>query len=128
MHRNLKRLSEDNIIEKNNDGLYSLASYGLMIHSQISSWEFMKKNSEYFTKHEFGMIPELFLQSIGSLNNSKHVKGFVNVQDTWKKIYSNTSKYMNNILFEVSYDAEILSIITSKLKSGISICSIFLVP
>jgi len=126
MHRNLKRLSEDNLISKNNEGLYHLTSYGKMACNQVSSWEFMMNNSKYFTKHEFGTLPKLFLQSIGSLNNSKHVKGFVNVQDVWKKIYSNAEKYIHNILFEVSYDTEILSIITSQLKKGINIYSIFL--
>ena len=86
----------------------------------------MTNNSKYFTKHEFGTLPKLFLQSIGSLNNSKHVKGFVNVQDTWKKIYSNAEKYIHNILFEASYDDEILSIVKSQLKKRINIYSIFL--
>lgn len=126
MHRNLKRLSEDNLISKNSEGLYYLTSYGKMVCAQVSSWEFMKNNSDYFIKHDFGTLPELFLQSVGSLNNSKHIKGFVNVQDTWKKIYSNANKYLHNILFEVSYDAEILSIITSQLKKGVNIHSIFL--
>ena len=126
MHRNLKRLSEDNLISKNNKGLYYLTSYGKMACNQVSSWEFMMNNSKYFAKHEFGTLPKLFLQSIGSLNNSKHIKGFVNVQDIWKKISSNAEKYIHNILFEVSYDAEIFLIITSQLKKGINICSVFL--
>ncbi len=126
MHRNLKRLSEDNLISKNNEGLYYLTSYGKMAIAQVSSWEFMKNNSKYFTKHELGTLPKLFLLSIGSLNNSKHVKGFVNVLDIWKKISTDAEKYIHNILFEVYYDAEILSIITSQLKKGIHINSIFL--
>lgn len=126
MHRNLKRLSDDNLILKNNEGLYTLTSYGKMVHSHVSSWEFLKNNYEYFANHELGKLPLFFLQSIGSLNNSEHVKGFVNVQDTWKKIYSNSNGYLKNILFEVSYDSEVLSIITSQLKKGVNICSIFL--
>lgn len=126
MHRNLKRLSDDNLILKNNEGKYDLTSYGKMVCTMVPSWEFMMNNSEYFTKHDFGILPQMFLQSIGSLNNSKHIKGFVNVQDIWKKIYSNSDEYLHNILFEVSYDAEILSIITSQLKKGVNISSIFL--
>ena len=126
MHRNLKRLTDDNLITKNAEGLYCLTSYGKMIYSQVSCWEFMKNNSEYFKKHDFGNLPDLFLQSIGSLNDSVVVTGFVNVQDTWKKIYANANKYIDNILFEVSYDSEILSTITSKLKKGVRINSIFL--
>jgi len=126
MHRNLKRLSDDNLIIKNNEGQYALTSYGKMVCSMVPSWEFLMNNSEYFIKHDFGIMPKLFLQSIGSLNNSKHVKGFVSVQDVWKKIYSNATDYLHNILFEVSYDSEILSIITSQLKKGVNISSIFL--
>jgi len=126
MHRNLKRLSDDNLILKNSEGEYMLTSYGKMICAQVPSWEFMMNNSEYFTKHEFGTLPKLFLQSIGSLNNSKHVKGFVNVQDVWKKILANSNEYVHNILFEVSYDAEILLLITSQLKKGVTLRSIFL--
>ena len=125
MHRNLKRLSADNIISKNNEGQYYLTSYGKMIYAQVSSWEFMTNNSEYFKKHELGTLPKLFLQSIGSLENSEYVKGFVNVQDIWKKISSNAKDYIHNILFEVSYDIETLSIVTSHLKKGVNICSLF---
>ena len=126
MHRNLKRLSEDNLILKNHDGEYYLTPYGQMVYAQVSSWEFVMNNSEYFTKHSFGTIPLLFLQSLGSLKNSQHIKGFVNVQDVWKKILTNSQKYVNNILFEVSYDDEILSIITNQFKKKIKIQSIFL--
>jgi predicted transcriptional regulator len=126
MHRNLKRMSDANLISKNNEGQYTLRSYGKMVCAMVSSWEFVTSNSKYFITHEFGMVPQLFLQSIGSLNNSKHVQGFVNVQDIWKKIYSNATKYIHNILFEVSYDSEILSIITSQLNKGVNIYSIFL--
>lgn len=126
LHRNLKRLSDDNLISKNNEGQYHLTSYGKMVCTQVSSWEFMMNNSEYFTKHDLGNLPKLFLQSIGTLNKSEHVKGFVNVQDYWKKISSNAKKYINNVLFEVSYDVETISIITSHLKKDVHICSIFL--
>ncbi len=126
MHRNLKRLSDYGLISKNNEGLYHLTSYGKMVCTQVSSWEFLKNNSEYFAHHDLGSLPKFFFQSIGSLNNSKHVKGFVNVQDIWKKIYSNAQEYLKNILFEVSYDSEVLSIITNKLKKNVNISSIFL--
>ena len=126
LHRNLKRLSDDHLISKNNEGRYHLTSYGKMVCAQVSSWEFMMNNSEYFKKHDLGNLPKLFLQSIGTLNKSEHVKGFVNVQDYWKKISSNAKKYLHNILFEVSYDTETISIIASNLKKNVSICSIFL--
>jgi len=125
IHRNLTRLTDANLIQRDSTGNYSLTTYGNMVCANIQSWEFFLLNSKYFSKHTFGNLENNFIQSIGSLHDSKHVQGFINTQDIWKKIYKNSKQYIYNILFEVSYDSETIEIIKSQIKKGIIINSVF---
>ena len=125
IHRNLNRLIKSKIISKDVDGLYYLTTYGKMIYSQISAWILFLNNSKYFEKHNFGNLDAKIVQSIGALSNSKHIKGFVKVQEQWKKIYKNSKEYLYNILYEVSYDTEILETISKMGKKKVELHSIF---
>lgn len=125
VHRNFERLKKSGLITKCNNGLYSVTSFGKMMLLQVPSMEFIIKNQKFFQNHGFHNLPIKFIHSIGLLENSKHIKGFVKVQEKWQSVYNNASKYIYNILFEVSYNSDMVSIILKKTKSGIKIKSIF---
>ena len=65
---------------------------------------FVSKNRKYFEDHDFGDIPMKFIQRIGALAASQHVKGFVKVLEQWKEIYKNADEYIFEILSEVPLD------------------------
>lgn len=124
VHRNFERLERNGLIQKGGDGLYGLTSFGKMSLMQIPAFSFMTENSKYFDTHDFD-LPVKFSQRIGALKDSKHIRGFVKVQEKWTSIYDNAEKYIYNILFEVSYNSEIISTVLKKAKKGIKIKSIF---
>ena len=66
-----------------------------------------------------------FIQRIGDLGSHKKIKGFVKVIEKWKQIHESAEKYIYNILGEVPYSKDIIDVVESKLKSEISIKSIF---
>lgn len=125
VHRNFERLERNGFISKDNDGLYSVTSFGKMVLLQVPSMAFLINNQKFFKNHGFENLPVKFIHRIGSLENSKHVKGFVKVQEKWESIYKNATKYIYNILFEVSYNSDTISIILKKTRSGIKIKSVF---
>ena len=127
VHRNLSRLTRAKIISKDLDG-YFLTSYGVVLYSQISTWKFFSQHKQFFSKHQLGGLPKKFTQRLGALSDSQSIKGFVKVQNIWRKIYENSEKYIYNILYEVPYDAELLKLIKSKSKKGIKIKTIFSTP
>ncbi len=125
VYRNFERLVKADLIVKDSDGDYSITTYGKIICSQIPSLVFLSQNKKYFRNHDFGDLPQKFLQRIGALIDGQHVKGFVKVLEQWKDIYKNSDEYICNILFEVPYTYDLLEPLVKKVNKGIKVNSIF---
>jgi predicted transcriptional regulator len=104
VHRNFARLEDGGFITKNNDGYYSLTTYGNTICSQIPSIIFLSHNRKYFEDHNFGDIPPKFIMRIGQLANSQHIKGITKILEQWKSIYKNADEYIYEMLTEIPLD------------------------
>lgn len=113
--RNLDSLLGQNLVEKNSLGEFSLTTFGSMIVKQIPSIDFLSRNRDYFSNHNFEKIPDKFIHRIGELNNSKFVKGYVAVIETIKGMYSRAEEYIFGMLPEVSL--ELVEAIISKIRS-----------
>ena len=125
VYRNFERLVKANLIVKESDGDYSITSYGKIICSQIPSLAFLSQNKKYFRNHDFGDLPQKFLQRIGALVAGQYIKGFVKVLEQWKDIYKNCDEYIYNILFEVPYASDLLEPLVKKVNKGVKVNSIF---
>lgn len=125
VHRNFERLAKSSLVEKGSNGVFQTSVFGSMVLEQIPSIMFMTKNEKYFTNHSFWNIPVKFIQRIGSLNDSEHIKGFVKIQECWKSIYKNAEKEILNILYEVPYSLEIMKLLDDKIKSRVKLQTIF---
>ena len=117
IHRNFERLVKAELIHKDSDGYYDLTVYGNTICSQVPDFVFVSQNKKYFKNHNFGDIPIKFVQRIGALAMSQHVKGFSNVLEQWKSIYKNADQYVYEILSEVPLDT--IKPIVERMRKGI---------
>lgn len=52
-HRNLNRLMNSNVIEKNLKGYFSLTVFGDMLIKNISAINFLSKHKRFFSQHNF---------------------------------------------------------------------------
>lgn len=84
----------------------------------------MSENKKYFKNHDFGNIPQKFLQRIGALAESQKIKGFVKVMEKWNDIYKNADEYIFNILYEVPYTSDLMVPLIKKVESGVKLRSI----
>jgi predicted transcriptional regulator len=98
IHRNINRLQNVKLVKKDKEGLLHLSSFGRAISKQISSFNFLINNLEYFNTHDFGDLPDRFVQSIGTLENCKFSKGLTNVLEIWKELIENTNEYFYAII------------------------------
>lgn len=124
VYRNFERLAKADLITKNSDGDYSITTYGKIVCGQIPSIQFMSENNKYFRNHDFGNIPQKFLQRIGALVESQQIKGFVKIMEKWRDIYKNSDEYIFNILYEVPYTSDLMDPLIKKVESGIKLRSI----
>jgi len=124
VYRNFERLMKADLIMKDADGYYSLTTYGKTICALVPSLRFVSQNRKYFKNHDFGDLPQKFIQRIGALTGGQYVKGFVKVLEQWKDIYKNSEEYICNILSEVHYSADLIEPIVDKVKKGVKLNSI----
>jgi len=117
IHRNFERLVKADLIYKDEDGYYDLTVYGNTICSQVPDFVFVSQNRKYFKNHNFGDVPIKFVQRIGALSISQHVKGFSNVLEEWKSIYKNSDQYIYEILSEVPLDTIVP--LVKRIKNGV---------
>jgi predicted transcriptional regulator len=125
VYRNFERLINADLISKNPDGSYSITAIGTTLCSYVSMVNFLIKNKKYFKSHDFGQLPEKFIQRFGSLDRGEAINGFVKVQEHCKEIYENAEQYIYNILFEVSYTPDLMELLIKKVSNGVKIRSIF---
>src|ERR687891_696628 len=57
VHRNVNRLQDTGLIEKDSDGIFSLTTFGNTIIKQIPSFDFLSRHKEYFYEHTLGELP-----------------------------------------------------------------------
>lgn len=106
VHRNLNRLMDAGLIEKSSAGIFSLTTFGSTIMNQISTFDFLSRNMEYFSTHTLGKrTPTKFIQRIGALNNCELISGLVAVVELWKRhIYDQSTEYICGMLPQIPLD------------------------
>lgn len=125
VHRNLDRLEKSGFIVKDAEGSFVLTTLGHMLLALIPNFAFVIENKKYFIEHPIDSLPEKFILRLGELFKGKFISSYVEVFESWKKIYENSEKYIYNILYEVPYFDEFVKPIQSKLGEGIKMKSIF---
>ena len=123
VHRNFTRLTESGLIEKNNDGRYSLTTFGEVVCIQVPTLVFLSQNRKYFEGHSMGDIPHKFKIRCGQLASGNHIKGFSKVMEKWKLIYKNSDEYVYEILSEVPLD--LIEPLVKRIKKGVKFNYIF---
>lgn len=70
--RHLQRMSEDLLINKDEDGRYHLTSYGGLVLSQIPVLDFISNNNGYFSERDYSGIPYEFIGRMGELFKAEY--------------------------------------------------------
>jgi predicted transcriptional regulator len=83
--RQLQRLSQELLVQKQPDGTFAIAEYGKLVLQLSSSLEFVSKHRHYFSTHDIMRLPpqfvnrlsellhaELVMDTIKSLNKGEH--------------------------------------------------------
>ena len=115
VHRNTNRLIDAGIIEKNLEGVFLLTTFGSALIRQISIFDFLSSNKNYFSDHILGNMPIKFIQRIGALSGGKFISGIVRVIESWKRIYNESNEYIYGILPQVPL--ELIQTVIPKIKN-----------
>ncbi|PVX23618.1 MAG: hypothetical protein CW716_11745 [Candidatus Bathyarchaeum sp.] len=75
--RQLQRLKEAALVEKQPDGKYAITAYGQLVLQLSASLEFVFEHKQYFLTHNVAQIPQEFVSRIGELSKASLVMGMV---------------------------------------------------
>ena len=103
-HRNVNRLQDAGLIEKDPEGIFSLTTFGNTIIKQIPTFNYLSKHKEYFSEHVLGELPIKFIMRLGALDKCEYVKGVVAILERWKDIYREADEYIYEIVPQVPMD------------------------
>ena len=65
--RNLARLYQAQLVNRNAEGSYEITSYGHQSIRMLSGYQFLSMHSDYFSGHELTNLPQKFLTRFGEL-------------------------------------------------------------
>lgn len=113
-HRNVNRLQDAGLIEKDPEGIFSLTTFGNTIIKQIPTFNYLSKHKEYFSEHILGELPIKFVMRLGALDKCEYVKGVVTILERWKDIYREAEQYIYEIVPQVPID--LIELVLAKVK------------
>jgi predicted transcriptional regulator len=116
-HRNVTRLQDAGLIEKDPEGIFSLTTFGNTITKQIPTFNYLSKHKEYFSEHILGELPIKFIMRLGALDKCEFVKGVVAILERWKDIYREAEEYIYEIVPQVPID--LIEPAVSRVKQGV---------
>jgi predicted transcriptional regulator len=122
-HRNILRLSKLGMVEKTSANSFAISSFGKFIINQLTPFEFLLKNEDYFKKHTAGELSTKFIERLGSLKNSTRVCGVGPVLERWKKMGKEAKSRIKIITNH--YPLDVFETFASKAKEGVEISHIF---
>ncbi len=66
--RQIQRLLEEQVIQKQPDGAYTLTNYGKLVLHFFPALEFIFKHKQYFLTHDIWQLPPQFISRLGELS------------------------------------------------------------
>ena len=72
--RQLARLSDAKLIEKDPKGLYGLTGLGNLALKLLPSFGFLVRRSEYLLSHDLSFLPPEFIERVGELSEGRYME------------------------------------------------------
>lgn len=92
--RQLQRLSETLLVQKQPDGTYVVTQYGKLVLELSSPLEFVLKHKEYFLAHDVWRLPYQFVKRLGELSQTKLIIGMMESTAKSSQIIGEAKRYM----------------------------------
>jgi predicted transcriptional regulator len=92
--RQLQRLSEGLLVQKQPEGTYAITEYGRVVLQLSASLDFVFKHKEYFVKHDFSWLPPQFLNRISELAQADLRMGMVESTMKSSTLIGEAEKFM----------------------------------
>ena len=95
--RNVSRLSEAKLIERDPDGVYHLSPLGEEALRLLDGYRFLSEHSEYFSTHTLRNIPGEFTDRLGALVNAEQPREIMSTLSKVENMLEEAEEYVLTI-------------------------------
>jgi predicted transcriptional regulator len=92
--RNLARLCNSQLVQRNVSGLFNLTSYGKHVIKLLPGFTFLTKHTDYFTTHTLSYLPHELFYRIGDLVNCPYLDDALVTFDDCERLVNNAKQYL----------------------------------
>ncbi len=92
--RQLQRLADARLIEKNPDGAYQLTTLGRVSLSLVPSFDFLSREKEFVLSHGLASLPPGFQERIGDLADARRLDQLDDLLEMEGKIIRDSQEYV----------------------------------
>jgi predicted transcriptional regulator len=92
--RQLQRLSDALLVQKQNDGNYGITQYGIFVLRHSDNLEFLFRHRTFFSSHDFTRLPSQFLDRIGELSRAEFSSDTMASINVVQRIIREADQYM----------------------------------
>jgi predicted transcriptional regulator len=107
--RQLHRLSEARLVQKQPDGKYRLTTYARLILEASSQMGFISKNVDYFLAHDVFLLPSEFRARLGELSGARLIRSTTETLNWVCEMFKNAEKKIDGVVvgMETMVDMEL---------------------
>jgi len=98
--RQLQRLSEALLVQKQPDGTYAITQYGRLVLEFSSPLEFVLRHRDYFLAHDVWQLPYQFVKRLGELSQTNLITGMMESTAKSSQMIGEAQQYMWGISAE----------------------------
>jgi len=98
--RQLQRLSEALLVQKQPDGTYAITQYGRLVLEFSSPLEFVLRHRDYFLAHDVWQLPYQFVKRLGELSQTSLITGMMESTAKSSQMIGEAQQYMWGISAE----------------------------
>ncbi len=120
--RQVQRLSEAKLIQKDPEGLYTITRYGELCITLLESLNFTSSSREYFLNHDASVLPRQFIGRLGDLGGCVYQGDVITNLAYDEEMMKSADKYVWAMADQFHYSAR--SIVVEKKKSGVELRTI----
>lgn len=92
--RQLQRLTEAGLVEKQPEGTYAVTEYGRLILELTAPLSFLLKNKDFFAAHDIRQLPHQFVMRLDALSGAQLLLGMVESTTKISNMIGESKQYM----------------------------------
>jgi predicted transcriptional regulator len=115
--RQLQRLSEAKLVQRDSDGFFAITKYGELSLSLLDSLSFTSLNREYFLSHDASVLPIAFIGRLGDLRGCSFQGDVISTLAYDEGIFRSAENYIWTMSDQFHYSAR--PIVAERRKLGV---------